>query len=115
MNFDDNAISQKHIDYVMRTKGKEFEVRLPVEFLLKIAKATPAERGPNELSIVIRRPYAHLEEELRETFQGQKDVQVIVDKRYDERRVKLESVEIDRRRTDRRRGKEELVEVVISP
>jgi len=84
-------------------------------FLLKIAKATyRPEQGAGVMSITIRRPYAHLEKELRRTFHGQEDVKVIVDRRYDERRRRPQPVELERRRADRRSPKEELVEVLIS-
>jgi len=36
-----------------------------------------------------------------------------VDRRYGERRKRLQAVEIERREVDKRRPKEELVEVVI--
>jgi len=86
------------------------------EFLLRIAKATsPPEKGPGVMTVIIRRPYAYLEKELRSTFEGQEDVKVIVDRRYPERRTKIQPVEIERRRADRRRPKEELVEVSLSP
>ena len=66
------------------------------------------------MSIIIRQPYAHLEKELTQTFEGQEDVQVILDKRYEERRKKKQAVATEHRKTSRRRPKEELVEVVIS-
>ena len=84
-------------------------------FLLRIAKATnPPEGGAGMMSIIIHRPYAHLEKELRRAFKGQEDVKVIVDKRNGERRTSRQPLELDRRRADRRRSKQQLVEVVIS-
>ncbi len=84
------------------------------EFLLKVAKASPApEQGPGMMSIIIHQPYAHLVEELNRAFEGQEDVKVIVDKRNGERRATRQPVELDRRRADRRTPKEELVEVVL--
>jgi hypothetical protein len=84
-------------------------------FLLRIAKATSSlEGGPGVMSIIIRRPYAFLEKELRSAFEGQKDVEVMVDRRYRERRTRRQAVESERRRADRRRPKEELVEVLLS-
>ena len=85
------------------------------KFLLRIAKAVPPpEEGAWIMSIVIQRPYAHLEKELRSAFKGQKDVKVIVDQRYGERRTSKQAVEIDHRRADKRQPKEELIEAVIS-
>ncbi len=66
------------------------------------------------MTIVVMRPYARLEKELRSTFKGQEDVKVILDKRSGERRERLQAVSKDRRMADRRRPKEELVEVAIS-
>ena len=84
-------------------------------FLMRIAKASfPPEQGVGMMSIVIRRPYAFLEKELRSTFEGQEDVKVIVDRRYGERRTSQQMVALERRCADRRRPKEELVEVVLS-
>ncbi len=88
---------------------------LPNSLLLKILKVTP---GPGEdrgrMSIIIRRSHAFFEAELRRTFEGQEDVQVLVDRRFRERRTSRQVVAVDRRRADRRREKEEIVEVVIS-
>jgi len=66
------------------------------------------------MSIIIRQPYAHLEKELTKTFKGQKDVQVILDKRYSERRKTQQDVEVERRHADRRQPNEEIVDVVLS-
>ena len=84
-------------------------------FLLRIAKGTnPPQGGPGVMSIIIHRPYAHLEKELRKAFEGQEDVKVTVNKRNGEQRATRQPVEVDRRRIDRRTPKEELVEVVLS-
>ena len=64
--------------------------------------------------IVIRRPYAHLEDEVRRVFAGREDVKVVVDRRSGERRATQQPVSVERRRADRRRAKEELVEVLIA-
>ena len=36
------------------------------------------------MSIIIQRPYSHLGKELRSVFKGEKDVKIIVDRRFDE-------------------------------
>ena len=66
------------------------------------------------MTIVIQRPYARLEKELRNAFKGDNDVKVILERRSRERRKSTKEVEIDRRMAERRRPKEELVEVAIS-
>ena len=85
------------------------------KFRLKISKSAHlSEGGPGITSIIIMRPYAHLERELRNTFKEEDDVKVILDKRYEERRTSQQAVEVERRHADQRQPKEELVEVVIS-
>ena len=85
------------------------------KFLLRIIKAVPSsEEEAGIMSIIIQRPYAHLEKDLRSAFKGQKDVKIIVDRRYGERRTSQQPVEIERRRADRRQPKENLIEAVIS-
>ncbi len=66
------------------------------------------------MTIVVMRPYAHIEKELRNAFKGEEDVKVIVDKRNGERRKNTKAVGAERRKDDRRRPKEELAEVAIS-
>ena len=83
------------------------------EFILRIVKAIhPPEEGPGMMSIIIRRPFSHLEKELESAFEGQRDVKIIIDRRYSERRGSVQPYEIEHRRIDRRRPKEELAEVL---
>jgi hypothetical protein len=84
-------------------------------FLMRIQKSTPISReDAGQMSIIVLQPYAYLATELIQTFKGQEDVKVKVDSREGQRRNKKESVSYERRRADRRRKKETLVEVVIS-
>jgi hypothetical protein len=67
------------------------------------------------MSIIIRQPYAHLLKEINRTFKGKKDVTVIVERRDRQRRKSMQPVKFEeRRRGDRRRSKEQLLEVVLS-
>lgn len=85
------------------------------DLLMRVTRAANSSKeGSGITSIVIRRPYAHLENELRSTFKKQEDVKVIVDRRNGKRRKNRQAVKLERRRADRRRPKEELVEVIIS-
>jgi hypothetical protein len=85
------------------------------KFLLKIVKALPSsEEGAGIMSVIIQRPYSHLEKELRSVFKGERDVKIIVDRRFGERRKSRQAVEVERRHADQRQPKEELIEVVIS-
>ncbi len=83
-------------------------------FLLRILEAAAhPEEGRENMFIVVRRPYTYLQEELRQAFEGQGDVHIIVDRRSGERRTGPEPVTVERRQAERRRAKEEIVEVVI--
>ena len=85
------------------------------DFLMSIVKLkVPPGEQAGKMSIIINRPYVHLEKELRTTFDGEKNVQIIVDRRYGERRKDDQQVPVERRITDRRQGKEKLVDVIIS-
>lgn len=85
-------------------------------FTMRFAKkAFISKEDAGTMTVVIRRPYAHLENELRNTFKERDDVKVILDRRYGERRRKQQPAAIERRKADRRRSKEELVEVVLYP
>ncbi len=85
------------------------------DFLLKILRATPGvDEARGRMVIIIRQPYAYLEAELRAAFEGQEDVQVIVDRRTRDRRTMQQPVEQERRRAKVRRPKEGILEVVIS-
>ena len=86
------------------------------KFLMRITKVTNlSEERSGTTSIVIRRPYAHLEKELRSAFKWIEDVKVILDRRYGERRKKRKQpVTLERRAADQRRKKKDLVDVVIS-
>jgi hypothetical protein len=84
------------------------------DFLLKILRDTPGvDEARGRMVIIIRQPYAYLESELRAVFEGQEDVQVIVDRRTRERRMMQQPVEQERRRAKVRRPKEGILEVAI--
>ena len=85
------------------------------KFLLKIVKAVPtSEERAGTMSIIIQRPYFHLEKELHSVFEGEKDVKIIVDRRFDERRTSEQAVEAERRYADQRQPNEDLIKAVIS-
>ncbi|MGM0426932.1 MAG: hypothetical protein ACQEQ7_06815 [Thermodesulfobacteriota bacterium] len=86
------------------------------DLAMKISRtAAPHEGGAGEMVIIIQRPYAHLEKELRRTFGNGNKTRVIIDRRMGERRGRGEAVAEDRRWRDRRAHKEQLLEVVINP
>ena|SRR2546422_2930169 len=69
--------------------------------------------NPARMRLIVRRPYAHLEQRLRRAFEGRDDVEVVTDRRRGERRMGDRQVPLERRRADRRTPKEEILEVVI--
>ncbi len=82
---------------------------------MRIAKKDSLpEESAGMMTVVVMRPYARLEKEIRSAFKGQEDVKVILDKRNGERRKRLQDIAVERRKDDRRRPKEELAEVAIS-
>jgi hypothetical protein len=65
--------------YIHEKNGTTYS--LP-EFLRKVARIPSfIEQCSRTLSIIVQRPYAHLERELRPVFEGQEDVRVIVNRR----------------------------------
>jgi len=89
-------------------------MRFPSAFVMRILKVAGHEDAPGRMVVVVRREYSYLLEELKPTFDGQGDVDVIIDRRAGDRRRRHESMFPDRRKSDRRRSKEDIVEVVIS-
>ena len=70
--------------------------------------------GGGTMYLIIRPAHAYLEETLRRAFEGQENVKIIVDRRSGERRTTNRAVASDRRQADRRRAKEQLVEVIVT-
>ena len=93
---------------------------LPHPFVLRIAEAIG---DPGALSakmvLVLMRPYAHLEGDMRREFDGQDDVEVVVDRRFGERRIGERRkggppLLSERRQADRRRETEEVLQIILS-
>jgi hypothetical protein len=102
------------VDSTKDEEGKIAMSFLP-EFIMRIAKGAHLSGGGSGItSIIIRKPYAHLEKELRSAFKGQEDIKIILDRRYEERRKRRQAVAVERRKAGRRGPKEELIEVIIS-
>ena len=76
--------------------------------------ASVSEEKTGDTCIIVKRRYANLKEELQRVLKGQDDVKILIDKRCGERRRSMGPVQSERRQADRRKPKEELVEVVIS-
>jgi hypothetical protein len=85
----------------------------PGVLLTVLGAALPPEDTRRRMYVVLRRPYGYLQDALRRAFEGQEEVQVMVDRRQRERRQASQPVPSDRRRSDRRAPTEELLQIVI--
>jgi hypothetical protein len=85
----------------------------PGVLLTVLGAALPPEDTRRRMYVVLRRPYAYLQDPLQRAFEGQEDIQVMVDRRQRERRQVSQPAPSDRRRADRRAPTEELLQIVI--
>ena len=69
--------------------------------------------NPGKVHIIVPRSRAYLADLLAKAFEGREDVEIIVDKRHAERRTQRLAGSVDRRRAERRRPKDEVIEVVV--
>jgi hypothetical protein len=69
--------------------------------------------NPGKIYIIVPRTRAYLADLMARAFEGRKDVEIIVDRRSGDRRTRRQPVPVERRRGERRRFKEEVIEVVI--
>lgn len=70
-------------------------------------------QGHRRVYIIVRQPYAYLADLLQRAFEGQTEVEIIVDRRRGERRTTQQPVAVERRGADRRRRRVELLQVCI--
>ena len=83
-------------------------------FLLHVVRvADGLHHNPGRMSLIVRGPYAHLEDRLRRLFEGRHDVEVILDRRRGQRRARSQADQPERRRADRRTPKEDILEIVL--
>ena len=83
-------------------------------FVLTVLGVTEGSlNNPARMLLIVRRPYAHLEDRLRRAFKERDDIEVISDRRRGERRIGERRVQVERRQAERRTSKEEILEVVI--
>jgi len=84
-------------------------------FMMRMLKSLkPSTRAAGQTIVVVHRAFVSLIPDLLNVFKGDPDVQVIADRRCGERRTKKEPVSLDRRRTERRERKAELLEVIFT-
>ena len=83
-------------------------------FLLHVVRvADGLHHNPGRMLLIVRGPYAHLEDRLRRLFEGRHDVEVILDRRRGERRTRSQANQPERRRADRRTPKEEILDIIL--
>ena len=83
-------------------------------FLMTILGATGGGgHNPRTMRLIIRRPYAYIENRIRQEFAGHDDVEIIVDRRRGERRHRGQPIQDERRRDARRKLREEILEITI--
>jgi hypothetical protein len=83
-------------------------------FIGRVFSAAEAlKHNPVRLLVIVCRPYAHIEDDLRSAFEGRDDVVIIQDRRRRVRRMSAGSFREERRRAERRSRKEDILEVVI--
>jgi len=85
--------------------------------VMRFVSAFPgAGHSPGDLRrvhIVVPRSRAYLADLLAKAFEGREGVEIIVDRRSRDRRMQQLPVGAERRRAQRRRSQEEMIEVVI--
>ena len=84
-------------------------------FLLHVVRvADRLHHNPGRMLLIVRGPYAHLEDRLRRLFEGRQDVvEVILDRRRGQRRARSQADQPERRRADLRTPKEDILEIVL--
>lgn len=83
-------------------------------FVGRVFSATDAlKHNPVRMLLIVRRPYAHIEDHLRSAFEGRDDIVILQDRRSRARRMTAGSYREERRRAERRSRKEDVLEVVI--
>ena len=83
-------------------------------FILKILKSTATQTSQTgQMLIFVHRPFASLISDLTRTFKGKEDVKIAIDRRNGERRQQKHPVELERRHSDRRKPRAQLLEVVF--
>lgn len=86
---------------------------IPAFVLSVLAVTEGSGQSRARMRMIVRRPYAYLEDRLRKAFEGRRDIEVIADRRRGERRRSDRPVQEERRRAERRTSNEEILQVVI--
>lgn len=86
---------------------------LVVSFVSAVTGVGHSDEDDEKIWIIVPRSHAYLADLLARPFEGREDIEIIVDRRRGDRRTQQRPVPVERRRTNRRRPKEEFVEVVL--
>jgi len=97
-------------------------MKLPSGFVMKTVRATTKsseQTGNGKMLLILGSRYAFLQKALMEVFEGQEDVEVLVDRRHGKRRQGAQrekggSTLSECGEMDRRKPKEEVLEIVLS-
>ncbi len=101
-------VDRRYSDRRQKSSPVNYECR-------SVERRSPAERNV-KMNLIVKRPYAYLTEDLQRVFQGQEDVNIVVDSRHadNDQRKEAQPVPDNCRICDRRKTNEVLVDVVIS-
>lgn len=85
-----------------------------IRFWLRIGdNGSKYQQNQKQLSVIIDNEHRHLTDDLVKSFSKDPLVDVIVDRRIQERRKLLSKVTSDRRQADRRKNKIQIIEAVF--
>ena len=83
-------------------------------FSARVVSATEGfKHNPGRMLLILRRPFAHIEDQLRRAFEGRDDVVIIRDRRRGARRRITGPFPGERRHTERRSRTEDVLEIMI--
>lgn len=86
---------------------------LVMSFVSPPPDAEHSHGNPMKVFIIVPRQRAYLGDLLLKAFEGREDVEIVVDRRYGERRTRNQTTAVERRLGPRRRLKQGVIEVVI--
>ncbi|TMJ13527.1 MAG: hypothetical protein E6G98_00295 [Bacillati bacterium ANGP1] len=86
---------------------------LVLSFITLLAGDKYSNGDHERITIIVPRTHADVVDLLAKAFAGREGVEIIVDRRHSERRAQQRAVAVERRRADRRRPRDTVIEVVL--
>jgi hypothetical protein len=86
---------------------------LAISLIPALTHPDRSDRDEGKIYVIVPKDQAYLADLLTKRFEGQGRVEVVVDRRRAERRTQRHAVSLNRRRADRRRFHEQMVQIVI--